>query len=245
MGYSYRIPVNFGLRRAPILATMPPRGAGKDWARLPNPPAESMSAAKATIRCMDLGSAGLWKWAPSPGNGVTSAVMQCNAHVLCGVLVRAVRTSSGMYAFKTCGAHSQETNSKRRQNSALTLAQEEVAIGAFRGLGSKPAEVRVELTRRAEEQLAKQGVDPLSKKDKEGGLAGAVPSRILALRISPSVLCIPSLVSMYLSRMYPCIVNIFPTPRNTHVLLRISGVFTVLSHLLGTDWCELARRFLN
>ena len=21
--------------------------------------------------------------------------------------------------------------------------------------------------------------------------------------------------------------------------------FTVLSHLLGTDWCELARRFLN
>ena len=149
---------------------------------------------------------------PGQRRDIGSELMQCNAHVLCGVLVRAVRTSSGMYAFETCGAHSQETNSKRRENSALTLAQEEVAIGAFRGLGSKPAEVRVELTRRAEEQLAKQGVDPLSKKDKEGGLAGAVPSRILALRISPSVLCIPSLVSMYLSRIYPLYCEHIPYP---------------------------------
>ena len=94
-----------------------------------------MSAAKATIRCMDLGSGGLWKWAPTPGNGVTSAVMQCNAHVLCGVLVRTVRTSGGLFAFEACGTHSVEANLKRRQNAALTLAQEQVVVGAFRGLG--------------------------------------------------------------------------------------------------------------
>ena len=128
------------------IATMPPRGAGRDWARLLNPPAESMSEAKAAIRSMDLGSAGLWKWAPTPGNGITSAVMQCNAHVHCGVLVRTVRTSSGLFAFETCGVHSEEANLKRRPNSALPLAQEKTVVGAFRGLGSKPAQVRVELT---------------------------------------------------------------------------------------------------
>jgi hypothetical protein len=155
---------------------MPPRGQGRKWERLPEEPADSLSDARARMRCMDLGASGMWK-SPSSGagDGVTFGVLQCNAHVLCGRLVRTVRLSNGTFCFETTGEHSAEVNEKRRKNSALTMAQEDMASGSFRGMGSKPAEVRVALTLAKETELMKQGIDPLSVKDGKGGLEGACP----------------------------------------------------------------------
>jgi hypothetical protein len=155
---------------------MPPRGKGRNWEALPEEPAANLSDARARMRCMDLGANGIWK-SPSSGagDGVTFGVLQCNAHVLCGRLVRTVRLSNGTFSFETTGEHSAEVNLKRRQNSALTMAQEDLAAGSFRGTGSKPAEVHVALTLAKETELTKQGIDPLSVKDGKGGLEGACP----------------------------------------------------------------------
>ena len=86
-----------------------------------------------------------------------------------------MRLSNGTFRFETTGEHSAEVNLKRRKNSALTTAQEDMAAGSFRGTGSKPGEVQVALTLAKETELTKQGIDPLSVKDGKGGLEGACP----------------------------------------------------------------------
>ena len=60
-----------------------------------------------------------------------------------------------------------------RQNSPMTHAQVAFTNASFTGTGATPAEVRVGLTKVKEAELQKEGIDPLSQKDAEGGLAGA------------------------------------------------------------------------
>ena len=171
---------------------MPRRGAGRAWNRLPNAAVASLSEARAMIKLFDLGAGGLWCCPQSGGgDGVTFTVLQCNAHIACGLRVRAVRQSNGCFAFESSGEHSDQVNVRLRKNSSMTHAQTAFANAAFRGTGAKPAEVRVGLTTTKEGELGKVGIDPLSTKDAEGGLAGAS---------SPCVYCRacgPCVVAMY------------------------------------------------
>ena len=153
---------------------MPPRGAARVWAALPLEPVASLSEARAEMKSMDMGAKCLWKYPPSGGgDGVRVAVLQCNAHVACGFRVRTVRLSNGLYCFQSAGEHSAEVNERLRKNSPMTHAQTAFANASFQGTGAKPAEVRVGLTKVKEAELQKEGIDPLSQKDAEGGLAGA------------------------------------------------------------------------
>ena len=94
---------------------MPPRGAARVWAALPLEPVASLSEARAEMKSMDMGAKCLWKYPPSGGgDGVRVAVLQCNAHVACGVHVRTVRQSNGTYSFESAGEHTSEVNEKQR-----------------------------------------------------------------------------------------------------------------------------------
>ena len=153
---------------------MPPRGAGRAWAPLPIEPVASMSQARAEMKSMDQGSKCLWKRPLSGmGDGVRVAVLECNAHVGCGFRLRTVRRSDGTYSFETSGEHGTEVNEKMRQNSPMTHAQVAFTNASFTGTGATPAEVRVGLTKVKEAELQAVGIDPLSKKNAEGGMAGA------------------------------------------------------------------------
>jgi hypothetical protein len=153
---------------------MPRRGKGRAWARLPNEAVASLKEARALMKCFDLGAGGLWKWPSSGGgDGVTFSALQCNAHISCGVHVRAVRQSNGCFAFESAGEHSSEVNERMRKNASLTHEQAAFANASFLGTGATPAEVRVGLTKTKEGALKKVGIDPVTTKDAEGGLAGA------------------------------------------------------------------------
>ena len=154
--------------------TMPPRGAGRAWAPLPIEPVASMSQARAEMKSMDQGSKCLWKRPLSGmGDGVRVAVLECNAHVGCGFRLGTVRRSDGTYSFETSGEHGTKVNEKMRQNSPMTHAQVAFANASFTGTGSTPAEVMVGLTKVKEAELQVVGIDPLSKKNAESGMAGA------------------------------------------------------------------------
>ena len=159
---------------------MPRRGAWRAWQRLPNETVASLKEARALMKCFDLGAGGLWKWPSSGGgDGVTVSCLQCNAHVECGVRVRTVRQSSGCYAFESSGEHSSEVSERQRKNAPLTHKQTAFANASFLGTGATPAEVRVGLTKTKEAELQKIGIDPVTTKDAEGGLAGAPPGAVL------------------------------------------------------------------
>ena len=55
----------------------------------------------------------------------------------------------------------------------MTHAQVAFTNASFTGTGATPAEVRVGLTKVKESELQAVGIDPLSKKNAEGGMAGA------------------------------------------------------------------------
>ena len=173
----YRIQENTVHRYTRSTSTMPKRGGGKPWSEMSHAPALTLSDAKREIKAMDRGTGGHWKTCTgNPGNGTTTAVMQCNAHLECQYLVRTVRRANGLYAFEQVGTHSDQVNDKKRSNSALTFEQERSASASFLGTGSKPAHVQTALTLVREEELKSLGADPLSEKKAQGGLSGAAAS---------------------------------------------------------------------
>jgi len=112
-----------------------------------------------------------WKWARSPGNGKTSSVFQCNAHVDCGHHRMAVRVEQ-VFLVKQMGDHAEEENLKRRSNSTLPFAEEDKVRRAV-DEGTRPGTVLVSMTKEKLRELKAMGEDPLQHKRPDGGLKGA------------------------------------------------------------------------
>ena len=113
-----------------------------------------------------------WKWAKSPGNGESCAVLQCNAHVACTYLKRVSRAAMGCFAIYHKGVHTTESTLKKRKNSILNWDEDALMRAAVR-MNNTPGEVLVELTAKEKEKLMEAGEDPLQHKRPCGGLAGA------------------------------------------------------------------------
>lgn len=149
--------------------------------------ASTMEEAKNKIKASELGK---WKWfRVTPGDGIRMACFQCNAHLDCGRLMKAVVLDEN-YSLQVTGQHSAEMKEYKRVNSTLTYEQEASLTSAMNA-GGRPAAVRVSMTKTKLEELCKAPggpQDPLEHKIPEGGLDG---TRILARE------CIP-----YVSRMY-------------------------------------------
>ena len=170
-----------------------------------------------------------WKWwAKSPGNGVSCAVLQCNAHVACTHLVRASRVAMGCFSIFHKGVHTTEPTLKKRKNSILNWEEDTLMRAAVR-MNNTPGEVLVELTTRETEKLKNAGEDPLQHKRAEGGLQGARRARIAD--------CIMYPVS---KGMYPTCLPIRKHKHVEHHFCIVSCMYSVLypAWILVTSNCK-------
>ena len=112
-----------------------------------------------------------WKWSKTPGDGVTRAQFQCNAHTDCKCEMRVVKIE-GLFHLQAKGEHSEATNLKKRANSVLTFEQEETVRKQI-DTGAKPGGILTSLTKTVGADLRLAGMNPLLHKKAEGGLEGA------------------------------------------------------------------------
>ena len=115
-----------------------------------------------------------WKWAKNPGNGVTRACFQCNAHENCTKEIRVVEID-GDFCFQEKGKHTLVDKLKKRKNSTLTNKEDDM-LKLMLDAGSKPGGVLVAMTKKKLKELKDDGENPLDEEHKreEGGLAGAM-----------------------------------------------------------------------
>ena len=112
-----------------------------------------------------------WKWhRKAPGDGVSRAVMVCNAHKGCTRMVMVKKMHDGFRIFEK-GEHTSEINNKPRTNSTLTFdALDALKVGMSQG--ARPSGILVSLTLKREQELKTEGKDPLQHKKDKGGLEG-------------------------------------------------------------------------
>lgn len=125
---------------------------------------------KEGIQALKTKEGGRWKWAKSPGDGVTRAVFQCNAHMECTRLLKCQQVDGGFTLFVQ-GEHTDSPNLKKRKNSTLSYDDEE-QLRACIDSGSRPGGVYVSMLKKKAEELRAEGKDPNEHKRPEGGLEG-------------------------------------------------------------------------
>ena len=125
---------------------------------------------KEGIQALKTKEGGRWKWAKSPGDGVTRAVFQCNAHMECTRLLKCQQVDGGFTLFVQ-GEHTDSPNLKKRKNSTLSYDDEE-QLRACINSGSRPGGVYVSMLKKKAEELRAEGKDPNEHKRPEGGLEG-------------------------------------------------------------------------
>ena len=113
---------------------------------------------------------GKWKFAKSPGNGVTNRYFVCNAHKDCGRLLK-VGKKDGMFCIFLDGEHTVEPSFGKRKNSTLSWADDDRLKRAV-DQGAKPGGVHVSLSKAKALELEQDGLDPLEHKKDKGGLEG-------------------------------------------------------------------------
>ena len=115
-----------------------------------------------------------WKWSKSPGDGVTRACFQCNAHENCTKEIRVVEIN-GDFCFQEKGKHTLVDNLKKRKNSTLTIKEDDM-LKLMLDTGAKPGSVLVAMTKKKYKELKDAGENPLDEANKRegGGLAGAM-----------------------------------------------------------------------
>ena len=138
------------------------------WTTLAVDAFETMQNAKTALKAY--GDA-KWKWSKTPGDGVTRAQFQCNAHTDCKCEMRVVKIE-GLFHLQAKGEHSEATNLKKRANSVLTFEQEETVRKQI-DTGARPGGILTSLTKAVGSGLRHAGMNPLLHKKAEGGLEGA------------------------------------------------------------------------
>lgn len=114
---------------------------------------------------------GEWiSYVSNPGNGKTVLIYQCNEHVGCGKLRRAVKVDGG-FDLQETGTHTTQPKLYKRKNSVLTKA-EAMTVQSHYDSGARPGGVLVALTKAKATELKKAQVDPLEVKIPKGGLPG-------------------------------------------------------------------------
>ena len=143
--------------------------AAHTWTPVGSVAHATMADARGALKKME---GGKWKWAKSPGNGVTHACFSCNAHVDCNRNLRIV-LCDGCYHIQGRGDHALQPNLKRRVNSILTY-DEEARVRESMDQGGKSAGLFVSLTNSKVKELKDAGKNPEEYKEVNGGLIGAL-----------------------------------------------------------------------
>ena len=155
---------------------------------------------KEGIQALKTQEGGRWKWAKSPGDGVTRAVFQCNAHLGCSRLLKCSQVEAGFALFGK-GAHTSSPNPKKRKNSTLTYDDEE-KLKSCLDSGSRPGGVYVAMLKNKAEELRAEGKDPTQHKRAEGGLEGRHALKHMPeYNIRQRILTYPACILMNLDRI--------------------------------------------
>ena len=153
---------------------------GLEWNSTDLEEAESLKGAKQVLKK----AGGQWKQGAKHGNGVTTAVLQCNSHVSCGRYCMIRRAANAMFQIWMRGDHAEEDKLKKRKNSILNF-EEEYALRTGCDSGNTPGTVLATMTKEKEKKLRDEGKDPLEHKRKEGGLDCASSFALLSALCTP------------------------------------------------------------
>ena len=149
--------------------------AGSDtWATY----AAAKQAAKEWSDRTEGGAQGKWRTDPKyHGVSGDSILLVCNAHTDCPFRQLVKKCCDGVFRRFTCGEHAAELNMYKRKNAVVTQEQEAYMRQALNG-GMKPAGMRCSMTVDERDRLKKAGEIPEEHKRKDGGLLGALQTRI-------------------------------------------------------------------
>ena len=171
-------------------------------------PASTMDEALEVIRAFGEGK---WKWNKPTGNCTTNAQLRCNAHVGCPVVMK-TQLEGAEFKFYKRGIHGQESNVKKRKNSALTFDEEADARLAL-DMGGRPGKLYCALTLKELGRVKEAGESVEEAKDDNGGMKGVMQA--LPWHEYTSNTCIMYVSEMYqdciiVGYMYPNVSGMYP-----------------------------------